>query len=57
LESIWEIAGLIRDKAVKGAKTDAEPVHEPTYQAIAIEVGVVKLIGYFVARGCIGTHD
>jgi ElaB/YqjD/DUF883 family membrane-anchored ribosome-binding protein len=50
LERGKEIAGKVRDKAVKGAKVVHQKVHENPYQAIAIGVGVGVLIGYFAAR-------
>lgn len=47
-----EICGLVREKAVEGAKAADEAVHEHPYQAIAIGVGVGALVGYLIARRC-----
>ena len=52
LERSKEIYGRVREKAVQGAKTTDEAVHEHPYQAIGIAFGVGALIGYLVARGC-----
>jgi len=45
-----------RDKAVQGAKAVDETVHENSYQAIAIGVGVGVVIGYLLARRCSSDH-
>ena len=50
LDSGKEIYGLVRGKAVEGAKAADEAVHKHPYQAIAIGVGVGALIGYLIAR-------
>ncbi len=50
LERGKEMAGNVRDKAVKGAKVVHRKVRENPYQAIAIGVGVGVLIGYFAGR-------
>ncbi len=52
LERAKEIAGVVRDKTVAGAKATDVAVREHPYQAIAIGVGVGALIGYLVARRC-----
>ena len=52
-----EIAGRVRDTAVKGAKATDEAVHEHPYQAIAIGVGVGAVIGYLIARQCSRRND
>jgi ElaB/YqjD/DUF883 family membrane-anchored ribosome-binding protein len=57
LESGKEIYGRVREKAVEGAKVADQTVRENPYQAIAIGVGVVALIGYLVARRCAGNRD
>jgi ElaB/YqjD/DUF883 family membrane-anchored ribosome-binding protein len=50
LERGKEIAGNVRDQAVKGAKVVDQKVRENPYQAVAIGVGVGVLIGYLAAR-------
>jgi ElaB/YqjD/DUF883 family membrane-anchored ribosome-binding protein len=50
LESVKQIGGRVRDKAVAGARAADEAVHEHPYQAIAIGVGVGALLGYLIAR-------
>ncbi len=57
LERVKDLAGSVRDRAVKGAKAADEAVHEHPYQAIAIGVGVGALLGYFVARRCSRDRD
>jgi ElaB/YqjD/DUF883 family membrane-anchored ribosome-binding protein len=57
LERGKEIAGNVRDKAVKGAKVVDQKVRENPYQAVAIGVSVGVLIGYFVARRCSRSSD
>ncbi len=50
LESVEEIAGRVREKAVDGARATDEAVREHPYQAIAIGVGVGVLVGFLLAR-------
>jgi ElaB/YqjD/DUF883 family membrane-anchored ribosome-binding protein len=57
LERGREIAGDVRDKAVKGAKVVDQKVRENPYQSVAIGVGVGLLIGYFAARRCSRNGD
>jgi ElaB/YqjD/DUF883 family membrane-anchored ribosome-binding protein len=47
----------VKDKAVRGAKTIDEAVHEHPYQAIAIGVGVGAILGYLLARRCGSNRD
>jgi len=54
LASGKQIVGQVRDKAVAGAKATDEAVHAHPYQAIAIGVGVGAVIGYLLARKCVG---
>ena len=57
LESGKEIYGRVRDKAVEGAKTADEAVHEHPYQAIGIAFGAGALLGYLVSRRCCRNGD
>ena len=57
LERGKEIAGSVRDKAVKGAKAADETVREHPYQAIGIALGVGAVIGFLVARRCSRNGD
>ncbi len=50
LESGKEIYGRVREKAVEGAKSADEAVHEHPYQAIGIALGVGALIGFLASR-------
>jgi ElaB/YqjD/DUF883 family membrane-anchored ribosome-binding protein len=58
LEHAKEIAGRVRDKAVRTApKAADEAVHEHPYKAIAIGAGVGSIIGFIVARRCSRNGD
>jgi len=50
LEHGKEIYALVRDKAVEGTRAADEAVHENSYQAIAIGIGIGALIGYLISR-------
>lgn len=50
LENGKEIAGRVRDRAVRTAKAADEAVHEHPYQAIAIALGVGAVFGFLLAR-------
>jgi ElaB/YqjD/DUF883 family membrane-anchored ribosome-binding protein len=50
LERAKEIAGVVRDKAVAGAKATDEAVHEHPYQAMGVALGVGLIIGYLLGR-------
>ena len=50
LERAKEIGGIVRDKAVAGAKATDVAIREHPYQAIAIGVGVGAILGYILAR-------
>ena len=50
LERGKEIAGRVREKAIKGARAADEVVHEHPYQVIGIAFGVGALVGYLAAR-------
>jgi ElaB/YqjD/DUF883 family membrane-anchored ribosome-binding protein len=57
LENAGDIAGRIRDRAVKGAKAADEAVREHPYQAIAIGVVVGVVLGYLVGSRRRGGRD
>ena len=57
LENIKEIAGNIRNKAVRAAQAADEAVHEHPYKAIAIGAGVGAIIGVIFARRCSHNGD
>lgn len=50
LERAKEMAGVIRDKAVDGAKATDKAIHENPYKAIGIAIGVGAIVGYILAR-------
>jgi ElaB/YqjD/DUF883 family membrane-anchored ribosome-binding protein len=50
LESVKEIAGRVRDKAVEGAKAADQAVRDKPYQTIGIALGVGAVVAYFVMR-------
>ena len=52
LERAKEIAGMVRDKTVTGAKATDAAVHEHPYKAIAIGVGVGAIFGFLLSRRC-----
>jgi len=45
-----ELAGNVRDKAMRGIKATHKAVHEHPYKAIGIALGVGALIGFLLAR-------
>ncbi len=49
LDGSKRIFGRVRDKAVEGARTADQTVHEHPYETIGIAFGVGALIGYLVA--------
>jgi ElaB/YqjD/DUF883 family membrane-anchored ribosome-binding protein len=57
LERGKEIAGDVRDKAVKGAKVADQKVRENPYQAAAIGLGAGVLIGYLAANRWSSSND
>jgi ElaB/YqjD/DUF883 family membrane-anchored ribosome-binding protein len=57
LESAKQVAGLVRDKAVEGAKAADEVVRDNPYQAIGIAFGVGALVGYLATRRCSRNGD
>jgi ElaB/YqjD/DUF883 family membrane-anchored ribosome-binding protein len=57
LESAKHMAGVVRDKAVAGAKAADQTVRDNPYQAIAIGVGVGAVLGYLIARRCSSSRD
>ncbi|HSY18131.1 MAG TPA: DUF883 family protein [Candidatus Acidoferrales bacterium] len=57
LESAKNMAGVVRDKAVAGAKAADQTVRDNPYQAIAIGVGVGAVLGYLIARRCSSSRD
>jgi ElaB/YqjD/DUF883 family membrane-anchored ribosome-binding protein len=50
LDRAKEIGGVVRDKAIAGAKVADQTVRENPYQAIAIGVGAGLLLGYLLGR-------
>lgn len=52
LESAKGLYGQFCNKAVDGTTAVNELVHENSYQAIAIGIGVGAILGYFISRGC-----
>lgn len=50
LERAKELYGIVRDKAVQGAKVTDQAVRENPYQAVAIGVGVGVIIGFLLGR-------
>jgi ElaB/YqjD/DUF883 family membrane-anchored ribosome-binding protein len=57
LERGKEIAGDVRDKAIKSAKVVDQKVRDNPYQALAIGVLAGVIIGYFAARRCSRNDD
>jgi ElaB/YqjD/DUF883 family membrane-anchored ribosome-binding protein len=57
LERGKELYGIVRDKAVQGAKVTDQAVRENPYQAIAIGVGVGVIIGFLLGRRNSGNRD
>ena len=57
LERGKEIAGDVRDQAVKSAKVVDQKVRENPYQVLVIGVIAGVLIGYFAARRCSRNDD
>jgi len=49
-----DIYGQARARAAEGARAADQVVHEHPYEAIAIGVGVGALLGYLIARRCMG---
>jgi ElaB/YqjD/DUF883 family membrane-anchored ribosome-binding protein len=52
LDSGKRICDRAKEKAVEGAKTADEAVHQHPYQAIGIAFGVGALIGFLAAHRC-----
>ena len=52
LERGKEIYGRVREQAVEGTKSADAVVHQNSYQAIAIGLGVGVLMGCLFARRC-----
>lgn len=50
LERGNEMCEQVREKAMEGAKAADNVIHQHTYQAIAVGVGVGAFIGYLIAR-------
>lgn len=57
LERAKEVGGIVRDKAVAGAKVADQTIRENPYQAVGIGVGVGILIGYLLGRRCSRNDD
>jgi ElaB/YqjD/DUF883 family membrane-anchored ribosome-binding protein len=57
LDSAKEIAGRVREKAVKGAKAADQAVRDKPYQAIGIALAVGAVVAYFVMRRCSRNGD
>ena len=52
-----EIFGRVREKTVEGAKAADEAVRAHPYQAIAVGFGIGAVLGYLLARRCMGDRD
>ena len=52
LENGKEMYGRIKEKAVEGAITADEAMHEHPYKAIATGIGLGAIFGYLIARRC-----
>jgi len=50
VEQSKELAGNVRDKALKGLKATHKAVHEHPYKAIGIALGIGAIIGFLLAR-------
>jgi ElaB/YqjD/DUF883 family membrane-anchored ribosome-binding protein len=57
LDSVKEIAGRVRDKAVEDAKAADQAVRDKPYQAIGIAFAVGAVVAYFVMRRCSRNGD
>jgi ElaB/YqjD/DUF883 family membrane-anchored ribosome-binding protein len=57
LERGREIYGQVRGRALEGAHAADEAMHEHSYEAIAIAIGVGTLAGYLLARRCSGGRN
>jgi len=57
LESAKNMAGVVRDKAVAGAKAADQTVRDNPYQAIAIGVGVGLIVGFLLGSRRSGGRD
>lgn len=50
LERAREVGGIVRDKAVAGAKATDVAVRDHPYQAVAVGVGLGMVLGYLLGR-------
>ena len=57
LDSGKHLYGVVREKAVEGAKAADEVVREHPYQAIGLALGAGAIIGFLLARRCSCNRD
>jgi ElaB/YqjD/DUF883 family membrane-anchored ribosome-binding protein len=50
MEQSKELAGNVRNKAIRGLKATHKAVHEHPYKAIGIALGIGAIIGFLLAR-------